>query len=59
MMTYETANYSALESIYELMEEQYYEDGEMAVEEIIAYAQTLGVAMTEENVFSYFCSLEY
>lgn len=59
MMTYATADYYALEPIYELMEAQYYEDGEMDTEAIITYAADCGVLMTEEDVFSYFCSLEY
>lgn len=59
MMTYATADYYALEAIYELMEAQYYEDGEMDTEAIIAYAADCGILMTEEDVFSYFCSLEY
>lgn len=59
MMTYATADYYELEAIYELMEAQYYEDGEMDTEAIIAYAADCGILMTEEDVFSYFCSLEY
>ena len=58
-MTYATADYYELEAIYELMEAQYYEDGEMDTEAIIAYAADCGILMTEEDVFSYFCSLEY
>ena len=59
MMTYATADYYALEPIYELMEEQYYEEGEIEPGMVIAYAADCGILMTEEDVFSYFCSLEY